>query len=287
MKVARNILFCLAGGLALHANLRAGDIVLVDNPYAPVVARNIFGLNPPPPFTPPPADDANLPKISPNGIMSIFGQLQVLFKVSSAARSGQPTKEESYILSEGQRQDDIEVVKIDEKAGSVTFKNHGNIQELPLVAATGGSAPAAGGSPVNNFQPPPPMLNGAGNNFGNRGGANYGGNPGAQNYSGGYGNNGATGGQNSGGLNNGGLNFNNGSSGNSATFNAASQIPEGMTPEIQTIAIEANREATQKEVINGDLPPLPITELTPPDAVGAGGVPLVAPAPGSGTEGGK
>jgi hypothetical protein len=297
MKFARKILICLAGGLALHANLRADDVALSDNPYAPVVERNIFGLNPPPPFTPAPPDESSLPKISPNGITDILGSLEVLFKVSSAGRPGQPSKEESYILSEGQRQDDIEVVKINEKDGTVTFKNHGTVQELPLVAATGGSAPAASGSPVNNFQPPPPMLNGAGNHFGNRGGANYGGNPGAQNYNGGYGNSGTTGGQNYGGINNGslntgglntgGLNFNNPSSGNSATFNAASQIPEGMTPEVQTIAIEANREATKEQVINGDLPPLPITELTPSDAVGAGGAPLVTPAPGSGTEGGK
>jgi hypothetical protein len=292
MKVGRNILFCLAGGFALHSTLRADDVALSGNPYAPVVVRNIFGLNPPPPFTPAPPDESSLPKISPNGITDILGSLQVLFKVSSAARPGQPIKEESYILSEGQRQDDIEVVKIDEKAGTVTFKNHGTVQELPLVAATGGSAPAAGGSPVNNFQPPPPMLNGAGNNFGNRGGANYGGNPGAQNYSGGYGNNGATGGQNSGGMNaggfnSGGLNFNNASSGSSATFNAASQIPEGVTAETQPVLIELNREATKEQVINGDLPPLPITDLTPADAVGAGGVPLVTPATGSGTEGGK
>ena len=45
----------------------------------------------------------------PNGIMSIFGQLQVLFKVAIPAKAEQPAKDESYILSEGQRQDEIEV----------------------------------------------------------------------------------------------------------------------------------------------------------------------------------
>ena len=49
----------------------------------------------------------------------------------------------------------------------------------------------------------------------------------------------------------------------SNTFNAADQIPQGMTPEIQTIAIEANRIATQEQVEKGELAPLPITELTP------------------------
>jgi hypothetical protein len=96
---------------------------------------------------------------------------------------------------------------------------------------------------------------------------NPGGGPGARprgNGAGGYGGGGAYGssGANSGGQGNSG-NANDGSNLSNVptrnnTFNAASQIPEGMTPEVQTIAIEANRalggEAAQI---------LPITELTP------------------------
>ena len=121
MKLTGTILVCLAGGLALNANLRADDVVLSPgNPYAPVVARNLFGLNPPTPVDTTVADATPPPKITPNGIMSIFGQLQVLFKVAGTAKPGKPAVDDDYILSEGQRQDDIEVVKIDEKAGSVT-----------------------------------------------------------------------------------------------------------------------------------------------------------------------
>jgi len=36
-------------------------------------------------------------------------------------------------MSVGDRKNDIEVVGIDEKAGVITFNNHGRIQELPLV----------------------------------------------------------------------------------------------------------------------------------------------------------
>jgi hypothetical protein len=43
------ITICLLSGLALTAGVRADDVVLPDDPYAIVVARNIFGLNPPPP----------------------------------------------------------------------------------------------------------------------------------------------------------------------------------------------------------------------------------------------
>jgi hypothetical protein len=137
MKRLVKIAVCLASGLVLSAGARADDAVLPNNPYAPIVIRNVFNLTPPKledntaPQTDPP------PKITPNGIMSIFGQLQVLFKVAIPAKAGQPAREDSYILSEGQRQDEIEIVKIDEKESLVTFNNHGTVQELPLAKAAG------------------------------------------------------------------------------------------------------------------------------------------------------
>src|ERR1700722_16422629 len=157
------IAICLASGLALNANLRADEVALPNNPYAPIVVRNIFDLNPP--QAPAPAVDANPPpKITPNGIMSIFGQLQVLFKGAEPPKPGKPAEDQSYILTEGERQDDIEVTKIDQKASVVTFNNHGIVQELPLANASATSTSstatmnpnpansfAPGGSPVNRF----------------------------------------------------------------------------------------------------------------------------------------
>ena len=192
MKRVGTLALCLAGGLLWSAGLRADDAALSGNPYGVVVERNIFGLNPPPLVDPnatvvePPA------KIIPNGIMSIFGQLQVLFKVAGKP----PAKDANYILMEGQSQDEIEVVKIDEKAGIVSFNNHGIPQDLPLVvtaptvtpsAPTGGNpgvpgmVPRGGApgaiSPGNN-----PFMNRFGNRPG-RGGGNPagGGNPGGGN----------------------------------------------------------------------------------------------------------
>ncbi|MGO8742758.1 MAG: hypothetical protein ACLQUR_10225 [Limisphaerales bacterium] len=134
MKRLGKIVVCLVSGLVLNAGARADDRMLSNNPYAPIVVRNIFGLNPPlPADADQPAEPP--PKITPNGIMSIFGQLQVLFKVAGTAKPGQPAKDDSYILSEGQRQEEIEVIHIDEKAGLVTFNNHGTVQELSLVKA--------------------------------------------------------------------------------------------------------------------------------------------------------
>jgi hypothetical protein len=144
--------------------LRAGAPA-ADNPYSPIVQRNVFGLVPIPVHNP--ADDVAVtppPKITPNGIMTLFGKLQVLFKVAVPAKPGQPAKDESYTLGEGERQDDITVQKIDEASATITFDNHGTIQPLPLVASTAapgapgkvpppgmpmpGMAPAVGGSPA-------------------------------------------------------------------------------------------------------------------------------------------
>jgi hypothetical protein len=43
------------------------------------------------------------------------------------------------------------------------------------------------------------------------------------------------------------------------------------------VAMEVNREATKQQVIDGNMPPIPPTPLTPDDATGPGGGPLVAP----------
>jgi hypothetical protein len=262
MKLTGKILICLAAGLSFAMSLRADDVLLPGNPYAPVVVRNIFGLNPLPPVDPNAKDVEPPVKITPNGIMTIFGQLQVLFKVA-----GKPPGQDGYILTEGQRQDDIEVTRIDEKTGIVTFNNHGIVQALPLVPAT----PSSSAAPASSFANSPTTggnsgANGFNNRFANRGGSFQGRNR-----------RGGNGGDNSG--TDDGSQLRNIPT-RSNTFNAASQIPDGMTSEVQTIAIEANRELTKQQVINGDMPPLPITEMTPNDAVGTGGAPLVAPATG-------
>jgi hypothetical protein len=242
MKRAGTITICLTVGLAFSGGLRADDIA---NPYAQVVARNIFGLNPPVA-----ADQDSTPveppvKITPNGIMSIFGQLQVLFKVAGKT----PGKEDSYILSEGQRQDDIEVTKIDEKNSVVTFNNHGLVQILPLTAA-------AAVSPANSSIPAP-MLNGRnpampgmplGRNFG------------------GSGFNNAFGGRAVNGGNNPGINNsqnNSPASGNAPTSVGFHVDGPPVDPAAQTVMIEVQR-AQYKSVGDPTAQILPPTELTPP-----------------------
>ena len=150
MKFAARFLLLSAAGLIFSAAVRAEDMAAPANPYTALVTRNIFGLVPVPvaePPPPPPIDPP--PKITPNGIMNIFGKLQVLFKTPGKVKPGQPPKEESYVMGEGERQDEIVVKKIDDKAGVVTFENHGVIQELALVVAKSeGPVAAPGAVPV-------------------------------------------------------------------------------------------------------------------------------------------
>jgi hypothetical protein len=204
MKRAGKILLCLASGLACQAIVLADDAALPNNPYALVVTRNVFGLYPPAPDAPAPLADPP-PKITPNGILSIFGHTQVLFKVTNV-KPGQPAKDDFYNLSEGQSEDDIEVTRIDEKNGIVTFNNHSTVQELPLIAtaASGGAAPAtAGEMGMPGRIPAPAAMANGGNGFarfgangapggrnpnlgnsGNNPGANNGANFGGNSYSG-------------------------------------------------------------------------------------------------------
>src|ERR1035437_4229559 len=156
--------------LLAGASAHAGEVAASDKPYAAMVARNIFNLVPIPPNTAPEAPPTDPPpKITLNGIMSIFGKWEALFKVAAGKpKPGQPpAKEEAYVLSEGERQDEIEVTKIDEPASLVTFNNHGVVQELPLANApnASGPAPAGGGAGVPGLAPTRGMLPGGTGRF--------------------------------------------------------------------------------------------------------------------------
>ena len=114
-------------------------------PYPAIAARNIFGLlAPAPPPGPEDTTKKDLPKIIPQGIMGVFGNYQVLFKVVPL-KPDPKAKDEYYILSEGQMQEEIEVKIIDNPNSLVTFINHGVEQKLPLInkPSSDGVAPAS------------------------------------------------------------------------------------------------------------------------------------------------
>ena len=149
------ILSYLVVGVALSALAGTNNHVFATNaePYAPIIERNAFGLLPivtPPPPEPPAKP---LPKVLPDGITTVLGRPEVLFKVDDP--ENKQTKPESYILCEGEMQDDVKVVRIDVIDRIVTFENHGVTQVIPvdLTATTGDSKPSPTPAHVFRFLP--------------------------------------------------------------------------------------------------------------------------------------
>jgi hypothetical protein len=135
--------------------------------YGNIPERNLFGLKPPEPMkeisTPP-----QVPKIILTGITTILGNKRALMKTQpQPGKPGEQAKELSLILTEGQREGEIEVLQIDETAGSVKVNNSGTVMTLtfekdgaklpatpppppiPGVAPLPGSIPAPFPNPVN------------------------------------------------------------------------------------------------------------------------------------------
>ena len=162
MKRAEKTLGWLLCGLVVSTGAKAATANPAGNPYQGIVERNLFSLKPAPrpedapkPPAPPP------PKIDLTGIMTILGKKQVLMKIHLPAKPPEPAKDESYILSEGERDGDVEVLAIDQSTGSVKLNNHGVEQDLSLdkdsAKITGAPPPAPGGAPpLPMFQPPTP-----------------------------------------------------------------------------------------------------------------------------------
>ena len=117
------------------------------NPYQGIVDRNVFGLKPPPPPPDPEANKPPPPKIFLTGITTILGNKRALLKTTPPAKPGEPAKEQTFTIGEGQRDGDIEVLEINEKAGTVKVNDYGTITTLDFdkdgVKAVVGAAPAA------------------------------------------------------------------------------------------------------------------------------------------------
>ena len=124
---------CLLGVLVLGANTHATTTIPKENPYAKaIVGRNVFSLIPPSPariVDPPPTPR---PRITLQGVTTMLSRRQVLFKVQMPTKPGEPANETLFVLSEGEREGEIEVLEIDERAGTVRFNNRGSVETLNL-----------------------------------------------------------------------------------------------------------------------------------------------------------
>jgi hypothetical protein len=122
--------------------------------YSPIPKRNLFGLHEPviktePPITPP------LPKIVLNGITTMGSKL-VFLKVQFPPKAGeQPQAEQSFMLTEGQREGGIEILEINERAGTVRVNNFGSEMTIGFDKEADKIAKSPSGA-----QPPPSLAGG-------------------------------------------------------------------------------------------------------------------------------
>jgi len=242
------------------------------NPYLVVAERNMFDLKPiprPEDLTPPPPP-APPTKITLQGITVLFGRKEVLLKIPEPPAPGQPPKERSLILGEGERHGPIEVVRIDPVAREVEFRDSGNPVKLKLtdfIAKT--PAPPAAPAAPGAVRPGAPPTPGPTARVITPGSVTPGGVPGAAPM-----------------VASGTVVAGTPTAAAAPTAPPLPSRPVRATPpnpnpqpqlslEEQIVLIELQRQATQEQVKRGLMPPLPPTELTPPGAL----PPPVAPTP--------
>ena len=99
--------------------------------YDGIALRNLFKLQPEkPPIVSSPLIQTLLPTLKLTGITTITGHKLALLRVQFPPKPGQPAREQSLMLTEGQRYGDIGVVEIDEKTGLVKVSVAGTIKML-------------------------------------------------------------------------------------------------------------------------------------------------------------
>lgn len=162
MRLGGNSSAWLLAGCVTAVAVTAWAVNTQDSPYDSIVVRNAFALKPPPPPAPPVDESAKeAPKITLTGMTTILGLKQVVLKAEIPARQGEKAKEESYLLGVGERAGDIEVLDIDDKAGSVKLNVRGlegpvtlDFQHngpKPPSNAGGAGAPGAMASAISGF----------------------------------------------------------------------------------------------------------------------------------------
>ncbi len=159
------MLICTLAGVTLCTPGKAVSGETPGNPYQGIVDRNVFGLNPKPPPPDPEANKPPPPKIFLTGITTILGKKLALLKATPPPKPGEPAKEQSYTIGEGQRDGDIEVLEIDEKAGTVKVNDYGAIMTLDfdkngVKVATAPPPPQGGAFPHPGGNVPMPRAAG-------------------------------------------------------------------------------------------------------------------------------
>ena len=127
--------------VVLCVGLKTVHTASAGNPYEGICQRNAFHLKP--------AQTAlqqilpgPLPKVHLTGITTILQGKRALLKVEFPAKPREKSKEESYILTEGQRVGSIEVLKINEKRDLVTIDDAGTVTNITFEKIVSAQVPA-------------------------------------------------------------------------------------------------------------------------------------------------
>jgi hypothetical protein len=151
------VAFCSSANVIGAAS--SGDV------YGQITARNLFGLHELPQVQPSEQPKPQLPKIALKGVATLGGKLAFLNVQYPQKPGEQPQGEQSLILGEGQRESGIEVLQIDEKAGSIRVNNSGTEMTVAFEKDAG---------KVTGSTTPPPNPAGAPNVAGGGRGMNPG-----------------------------------------------------------------------------------------------------------------
>jgi hypothetical protein len=118
------------------------------NPYSAIWQRNAFDLkSAAAEAVEAPKTNLPPPNVQLTGITTILGNKRALFMVQESASPGKPPgRNQSFILTEGERQGVLEVLEINTKAATVKIRNNGILSTIALttnkgVAETASSVP--------------------------------------------------------------------------------------------------------------------------------------------------
>lgn len=231
------------------------------NPYGAIVLRNVFGLSDAVVAPPPAVDPAPPPNVTLIGLSTLMSVPQAIVVVKPPPMPGKPAPaEETYIMNQGERRGELELLRVNVKAGTAKIKLEGVESTIsmrtnapmrggtPTPAAAGGAParPTAGYTPpaAGGYTPPSqPGVASAG-----QGGYYSGGSPNGSNP------------DSAGGLN--------GGQSGIPPRPVRTDQPPPLSPEEQVLMIEAQR---QDAIQRGDSMAiiLPPTEMSPPGFGGA------------------
>jgi hypothetical protein len=151
----------LAFALGAGANANVADSSA--RHYEEIPKRNIFGLKAPEPAQTPPQEPA-LSKLVLAGTCSVVDPPRALIDELPPPGAGPAAgKKRSLILAAGERDGNVEVLEINERAGSVTVRNSGTLMVLTFdkdgakLPSTPTPTPAVAGIPTNTAAVLPPL----------------------------------------------------------------------------------------------------------------------------------